>query len=153
MRCSGSTATRKCGVFLPEGVLSREDTLEELEWHMNGHPTHPELGLWATIHRQTGHFIGRCGLLPWTLDGVPEVEVAYLIDKAYWNQGLGTEAARGVRDYAHQTLGLTRLVCLIDEDNRASIRVAEKIGMVFERESRDEAGSFHLYALKEDQNA
>lgn len=139
--------------FFPEGVLSREETLEELEWHMNGHPQHPELGLWATIHRQSGQFIGRCGLLPWMIEGNPEVEVAYLIDKAYWNQGLGTEAARGVRDYALQKLGLTRLICLIDEENHASIRVAGKIGMVFEKESRDETGPFHLYRLTDRINA
>lgn len=49
--------------YFPEGVLTREETKEELEWHMNGHPRHPELGLWATIHKATGKFIGRCGLL------------------------------------------------------------------------------------------
>ena len=51
--------------YFPEGVLTYEDTKEELEWHMHGHPKHPELGLWATIHKETGKFIGRCGLLPW----------------------------------------------------------------------------------------
>ena len=44
----------------------------------------------------TGAFIGRCGLLPWTIDGRDEVEVAFMIDKAYWGQGLGTEAARAL---------------------------------------------------------
>ena len=139
--------------YFPEGTLSREETREELEWHMHGHPHHPELGLWATVHRRTGQFIGRCGLLPWTLDGVFEVEVAYLIDRAYWNQGLGTEAARGVRDYAHQQLKLSRLVCLIDQGNAASIRVAEKIGMSFEKEGLDELGPFHLYALEQEKIA
>lgn len=64
-----------------------------------------------------------------------------MIDKAYWGQGLGTEAARGV-------LGLTRLLCSIDQDNGASIRVAEKIGMGFEKERRDEKGPFWLYAIQ-----
>ena len=48
---------------------------------MNGHPKHPELGLWATIYKETNQFIGRCGLLPWTVDGKYEVEVAYTIRK------------------------------------------------------------------------
>jgi ribosomal-protein-alanine N-acetyltransferase len=74
------------------------------------------------------------------------VEVAYLIDPAYWGQGLGTEAAQGVLDYAVATLGLSRLICLIDPGNAASIRVAEKIGMRFEREGRDEKGPFLLYS-------
>src|SRR5690606_18695582 len=55
--------------YFPEGTLTREETEEELEWFLDGHPDDPRLGLWATIHRQTGRFIGRCGLLVWTIDG------------------------------------------------------------------------------------
>lgn len=134
--------------FFPEGTLSLEETREELEWHQHGHPNHPELGLWATVRKDTGHFIGRCGLLPWQIDDVNEVEIAYLIDKACWGQGFATEAAQGILDYARDTLGLNRLVCLIDEANTASIRVAEKIGMVFEKEGEDELGTFHLYVIE-----
>ena len=123
------------------------------QWFRNGHPKHQELGLWATILKETGQFIGRCGLLPWTIDGQDEVEVAYLIDKALWGQGLGTEAARGIRDYALDKLGLTRLVCLIDKSNLASIRVAEKIGMAFEVEGQDALGPYHLYALNQNRTA
>ena len=134
--------------YFPDGTLTLEETREEVEWYLNGHPHHPELGLWATLHKESGQFIGRCGLLPWTIDGRFEVEIAYMIDKSYWRQGLGTEAAAGIRDYAFEQLGLTRLICLIDEQNQASIRVAEKIGMAFEKEGRDELGPFHLYALQ-----
>ena len=119
--------------YFPEGVLTYEDTKEELEWHMHGHPKHSELGLWATIHKETGKFIGRCGLLPWEIDGELEIEIAYLIDKAYWGQGLATEAAKGILHYGFEQLNLSRLICLIDPDNIASQRVAEKIGMSLEK--------------------
>lgn len=135
--------------YFPEGTLTLEETRGELDWYRNGHPKHPELGLWATILKERSQFIGRCGLLPWTIDGQDEIEIAYLIDKTFWGQGLGTEAARGIRDYAFGKLGLTRLVCLIDEHNRASVRVAEKTGMAFEKEGRDELGPFHLYAINQ----
>lgn len=133
--------------YYPEGVLSYAETREELEWFLNGHPHHPQLGLWATLLKPTGQFIGRCGLLPWTIDHREEVEVAYMIDKAFWGQGLGSEAARGILDYAVEQLRLTRLVCLIDHDNRPSRRVAEKIGMTLEKEGSDEKGPFLLYAI------
>ena len=133
--------------FFPEGTLTLAETQEELEWFLNGHPKHPELGLWATILKETGQFIGRCGLLPWTIGGVDEVEIAYMIDKTFQRQGLGAEAALGIRDYGFEKLGLTRLVCLIDKENRASIGVAEKIGMTFEREAVDEIGPFQLYSI------
>ena len=131
----------------PDRTLSREETKEELDWFLNGHPEHPELGLWATILKETGEFIGRCGLLPWTIDGQDEVEVAYMIDKRYWRRGLGVEAARGIRDYAFGQLGLTRLICMIDPANPASIGVATAIGMTLERQAEDEHGPYLIYSM------
>lgn len=120
--------------YFPEGVLNYEETKEELEWFLNGHPKHPELGLWATIHKPSGKFIGRCGLLPWTIEGQNEVEIAYLLDKEFWGQGLASEGALAIRDYAFKKLGLPHLVCLIDPKNIASQKVAEKIGMILEKQ-------------------
>ena len=120
--------------YFPEGTLTYEETKEELEWFLNGHPKHPELGLWATIHKESNQFIGRCGLLPWTIEGQYEVEVAYMIAKEYWRQGLGTEAARAILQYGFEHLGLSRLICMIDPSNTASRGVAEKIGMTLEKE-------------------
>ena len=132
--------------YFPEGTLTYEETQEEVEWFLNGHPRHPELGLWATIHKETGEFIGRCGLLPWTIDGQEEVEVAYLLAREYWGQGLATEAAQAIADYAFDKLQLTRLICMIDAENWASRNVAQKIGMVFEKESVDDQGPFLVYS-------
>ena len=132
--------------YFPDGTLTYEETREELEWFLNGHPEHPELGLWATIHRATGRFIGRCGLLPWTIEGRDEVEVAYMIAKPFWRQGLGAEAARGILEYARAELGLSRLVCLIYPDNEASIGVARGLGMTLEGEKTDDEGPFLLYS-------
>jgi ribosomal-protein-alanine N-acetyltransferase len=132
--------------YFPEGTLTYEETREELEWFLNGHPEHPELGLWATIHKPTQRFIGRCGLLPWTIDGREEVEVAYLLDRAYWGQGLATEAALALVDYSFARLGLSRLICLIDPQNQASINVARRIGMTLEQEREDETGRYLLYS-------
>ena len=132
--------------YIPDAPLTYEEAKEELEWFQNGHPKYPQLGLWATIHKQTGKFIGRCGLLPWTIDGRSEIEVAYLLAKAYWGQGLGTEAAQAILHYGFEQLRLSRLICLIDRENQASIKVATNIGMTFEKEGKDETGPFLVYS-------
>ena len=119
--------------YIPDAPRTYAEAREELEWHMNGHPRHPELGLWATIHKETGKFIGRCGLLPWTIDGKLEVEVAYTIAQEYWGQGLGTEAALAILNYGFDQLHLTKLICTIEPDNTASQKVAGKIGMALEK--------------------
>lgn len=133
--------------YIPDAPRSREEAKEDLEWHMNGHPKNRELGLWATIHKATGKFIGRCGLLPREIDGQNEVEVAYTIAEAYQGQGLGSEAAQAILNYGFEKLNLTRLICLIDPENIASQKVAEKIGMKFEKEARDEMGSFWVHLI------
>lgn len=137
--------------YFPEGTLNYEETKEELEWFLNGHPRHPELGLWATILKETGQFVGRCGLLPWTIEGQDEVEVAYLIAKDHWRKGLGSEAAHGILHYGFETLGLSRLICLIDKDNEASIKVATGLGMTFEKEIVDEMGPAQVYSIHKHQ--
>jgi RimJ/RimL family protein N-acetyltransferase len=130
-----------------DGTLTYAETKEEIEWFLNGHPQHPELGLWATIYKETNQFIGRCGLLPWTIEGREEVEVAYLLDKRYWRQGLGTEAAQAVLQYGFDTLHLSRLICMVDPDNQASAKVAKNIGMTLEKEMVDETGPFLLFSI------
>jgi ribosomal-protein-alanine N-acetyltransferase len=126
--------------YIPDAPKTYEEAREELEWHRNGHPRHPELGLWATIYKETGKFIGRCGLLPWTIEGQLEVEVAYTIAQDFWGRGLATEAAHAILQYGFEQLHLSRLICLIDPENIASQRVAERIGMTLERKVDGIAG-------------
>ncbi len=134
--------------YIPDAPRSREEAQEELEWHMNGHPRNPQLGLWATVHKETGKFIGRCGLLPWTIDGQDEIEVAYTIAEEYQGRGLGSEAAQAILHYGFEKLNLSRLICLIDSENVASQKVATKIGMTFEKEAHDELGTFLIYSTE-----
>ena len=128
--------------YIPDTPRTRKEAREELKWHMHGHPKNRNLGLWATIHKETGTFIGRCGLLPRMINEQNEVEIAYTITREYWGQGLETEAAQGILQSGIEKLNLPGLICLIDLDNEASKRVAEKLGMKFEKEARDELGRF-----------
>lgn len=132
--------------YFPDGTRTLDETKQEIEWFRHGHPGRPEIGLWATVERETGTFLGRCGLLPWRIDDVEEVELAFMIAKERWGEGFASEAAAGIVDYAEKRLGLTRLICLITHGNVASVRVAEKVGMTFERDYVDEHGPCMIYA-------
>ncbi len=134
--------------YFPEGVLDYEQTREELDWFINEYYAKYGYGLWATIHKPTGRFIGRCGLLPWTIAGRFEVEVAYMLAKEFWGQGLATEAALACRDYGFNQLGRTRLICLVDPDNDASANVARKMGMTLEFEGDIENYPTKLFSME-----
>ena len=119
----------------PEGTLTRAETAKELAWFTGGgDPAYPRLGLWAAIHKETQAFIGRSGLIPWEIDGRTEIEIAYLVAKLHWRQGLGAEIATALVRYGFEELGLSRLIALIDPQNEASRRTAIKAGLRHERD-------------------
>lgn len=120
----------------PRGVLSREETQQEIERWRTGDPGDPRLTLWAATDKASGRLIGRAGFLRWELDGRTEVEVAYLLDKPWWRRGLGAEVVRGLVEHGVTQLGLTRLIALIAPENIASIKTAEAAGFKAERETK-----------------
>lgn len=89
----------------------------------------------AVVLKATGEFAGVCGLLDQQIEDQREQEVGYHLIEAFHGQGLATEAARGVMDYAFDVLGLDRIVSFIEPHNLASARVAAKNGLVYEREA------------------
>jgi RimJ/RimL family protein N-acetyltransferase len=90
----------------------------------------------ALIHRQTGAFIGQCGLLAQEVDGVQELEVGYHIFYKYWGQGYAPEAAKGFLQHAFENKLADSLISIIDVRNLKSQRVAEKNGLVREKQTR-----------------
>lgn len=90
-------------------------------------------GPWAVVERSSGEVIGYCGLFYFPdVNGRPEIELGYRLARAYWGRGYATDAVLAARDYAFDALGMPRLIALIDPDNAASLRVAEKAGMKYE---------------------
>lgn len=61
-------------------------------------------------------------------------ELGYRLLPEYWGQGLACEAVGAVVRHAFEKDGLRRLISLIDPENTASRRVAEKVGMRLEGE-------------------
>lgn len=89
---------------------------------------------WAVTYN--GRMIGNCGFSKLDLNH-KKGEIGYVIAKDLWNKGLATEAARCVMEFGFDTLGLHRIEIQFMEENIASRKVAEKIGMTFEGIHRD----------------
>jgi RimJ/RimL family protein N-acetyltransferase len=83
-------------------------------------------GSWAIEHKETGVFIGIVGFSE--QEGWPGLELAWTLARRYWGYGYATEAAREALAYAFTTWKRERVISLIHPENRASIRVAERIG-------------------------
>ncbi len=88
-------------------------------------------GLWAVILKETGSMIGQCGLTMQDWNGKMVPEIGYLFEKAYWHRGYASEAAKGCKEYAFQSLKLPRVYSIIRDNSLPSQRVAERNGMKF----------------------
>ena len=86
-------------------------------------------GYFAVILKESGKLIGQAGLMKSTINGNEAVELGYILDNAYWHNGYGTEATRACLEYAFGELSLETVCCSIRPGNKASIRVAERLGM------------------------
>ena len=91
-----------------------------------GHWQLGDAGMWAVEHRETGDFIGVVGFA--APDGWPGFELAWTLRRGWWRSGYPTEGARAALEYAFTVLEKARVISLIHPENRASIRVAERIG-------------------------
>jgi ribosomal-protein-alanine N-acetyltransferase len=125
-----------------------DEVKEQLEWDLDWYQNGDGLGTWAIVHKETGKLIGLCSLMPWTVDGIEEVEMAYVLAEECRGQGLGTELSRGVIGYGIGKLHLPRIISLIEAENMLSRHVVEKAGMRFEKEGQDETGSYIVYAIE-----
>jgi RimJ/RimL family protein N-acetyltransferase len=105
-----------------------DDLLDHIEahWRANGY------GLWCAAPREDPDgCLGFIGLsIPAFLPAVlPAVEVGWRLARHAWGRGLATEGARAALAHAFGTLGLARVLSIIEPANVRSVRVAEKLGM------------------------
>ncbi|MEO0488727.1 MAG: GNAT family N-acetyltransferase [Cyanobacteria bacterium P01_A01_bin.123] len=84
-------------------------------------------GMSALVLKRTDAIAGFCGLVH--PGRQPQVEIKYALLRAYWGQGLATEAVRGMLDYAREHLKIPRVIATIAPENKASRRVLLKVGM------------------------
>lgn len=96
-------------------------------WRLRGY------GMWAVEERASGELVGRVGC--WQPEGWPGFEIGWALRRNFWGRGFATEAGRASLDYAFNELNQTHVISIIHPDNRASIRVAERLGEGLEGET------------------
>jgi RimJ/RimL family protein N-acetyltransferase len=130
--------------YIGGATKTRAESAEMIE-RMLRHWDEHGVGLFSVVRKDDKRVLGRVGFLIWDADTWQnamhqrpgprvENEIGWTLARVHWGQGYATEAAGAVRDLALGELGLRRVVSLIERGNKASVRVAEKIGETLERE-------------------
>ena len=107
-----------------------------LDWSFDNYRKYG-FGLWAAVLKETGEFVGDCGLTMQQIDGEDLPEVGYHIRKERWRQGLAREASRAVRDWAFTHTGFHCLYSYMNAANLPSRATAAANGMKLIKEFND----------------
>ena len=122
-----------------------------IDWNLQNYAEYG-FGLWAVVRKESGAFIGDCGITLQNIDGEMLPEIGYHIHKNCWRQGYGTEAARAVRDWAFENLPYDRLYSYMKSTNVGSYSTALANGMTKVKEYPDEKnGISYAYAITREQ--
>jgi ribosomal-protein-alanine N-acetyltransferase len=100
---------------------------------------------WAVIRKADGMFLGKCGL-SWLPDK-SDVEISYILDEPYWGMGYATEISKATLLYGMKKLKINRITALVYPQNSPSIRVIEKMGMIYEKEAEFWGIKFLMYSI------
>ncbi len=105
---------------------------------------------WAVTLLDQDVVIGCFGLHYWD-QYHRRAEAGYGLARAYWGQGIGSEALQAIVRYGFKQLNLNRIYARTIADNHESVRLLERVG--FQREgthrkhSWEEDGTFHDSAI------
>jgi [ribosomal protein S5]-alanine N-acetyltransferase len=137
--------------FSIKGPLTKFETQQFINRCIEAYPN---LGYsqYAVVLKESNMLIGHCGFFDQTIDNHVEVELGYRYAKLYWGKGLATEAACACRDYGFSQRLFKRIISIIEPDNIASIRVAEKAGLTFEKKSLFHGTSVNIFAMQNQPN-
>jgi RimJ/RimL family protein N-acetyltransferase len=116
-------------------ALSREDSWRRLlssrgSWQLLG------IGAWAVELESEGRMVGHCGFFDFQRDIQPSIagepEMGWIFDPSVHGQGIAFEACSAALAWADQVLRPASYPAIIDFENIASMKLAEKLG--FERQ-------------------
>ncbi len=116
--------------------IARTPVSEEDAWakflRMHGHWSMLGYGTWVIEDRRTGAFLGEAGFLEARRDATPShigtPEAGWGLAPSAWGKGVASEAMKAALAWGDAHLPGGKTCCIIDEDNAASIGVAQRAG-------------------------
>jgi [ribosomal protein S5]-alanine N-acetyltransferase len=120
--------------FSTMGVYSTAQTEKAIDRFINSYKQFG-FGFWAITLKERDLLIGYCGLAIDRIDNRDEPEIGYRLDSKFWGKGFATEAASASIHYGFDSIELPYILGAAQRQNVASIRVLEKLGMKFDRET------------------
>ncbi len=124
----------------------KKGTARWLDWSLDNYCKYG-FGWWAIELKESGEFIGDCGITMQNIDGEALPEIGYHIGKDHWRQGYGKEAAGAVRDWFFENTEFDAVYSYMTASNIASYSTAASVGMERIKEFDDDGVPHYVYRL------
>ncbi|QEM81806.1 GNAT family N-acetyltransferase [Halomonas binhaiensis] len=131
------------------GVYDENATRQFMAWCHNCQAAHG-YSPWAVEDKVSGELMGFSGIYPETVNGQEEAGLGYRFARHRWNRGFATEANLAVLEYVFTQRQVPTVIALIEPENAASVRVAEKTGFRDFVETRFENRNVRAYRISRD---
>ncbi len=127
--------------YLTVKTGTKKEELEKLISYVSYVYSFFEYGYWGVFEKTTGNLVGRAGFK----EGSYPLEAGYVLDTPFWGKGMATELLKALLTYAEEELGSEEVLVSICEENKASLRVAEKCGFSFQK--KEETVVWYRYVM------
>ena len=117
-----------------------------INWCLDSYEKHG-YGLWALELKETGAFIGDCGISMQNIDGEILPEIGYHINKNYWRQGYAKEACSAVKDWFFENTDFDSVYSYMNQENTPSRATAASNGMTQIKAYEDGEEALYVYAI------
>jgi len=130
------------------GVRTLDDAAKYIAERLIASYERNGFGLWVVERKESAGAIGISGLVK--RDTLPDPDIGFAILPEFWSKGYAFESAAGVKQHAIDVLKLTRLLAITNPENTGSIRIVEKLGLMFLHTMQLAAGdnAVKLFALE-----
>ncbi|MGN7896327.1 GNAT family N-acetyltransferase [Bacillus sp. 22475] len=123
--------------FMPSPVYSLEEIQDIILWSMEMNKKNTVSNIvkfnLSIFEKSSQKFIGYCGLGPLDFE-LTSTEMYYALSYEKWKKGYATEATYALLQYVFLKIGIERIVAVVFPENKASIKVVEKLGFQFKEE-------------------
>jgi RimJ/RimL family protein N-acetyltransferase len=128
-----------------------DDSFEDVEQAREFLQNYPQIsylkdgyGRWTCVLKSSNEIIGWCGLRK---QDTGETDLGYRFHQRFWGQGFATESSIKSLQIGFNELGLERIIARAADENLASIRVIQKMGMSFLKNEKLHGQASSIYEL------
>jgi RimJ/RimL family protein N-acetyltransferase len=119
----------KAVMYAWEHTFSDEEITAWINKRMNGYEKYG-YDYFLAINKATKNAVGQIGLLDEEINGRHCTGIGYILKKEHWGNGYATEGAKACLEYAFKVLKAKKVICDIRPENKNSIAVARRLGMI-----------------------